>query len=376
MERIRLHRIDIRGFKSFDSKGEFLRLGDLTVLIGANGAGKSNLVSLFALLQSFTSRQLQNWVGRQGFAQRVLHYGADHTPHIFLSLEFKAEHFTSSYHIQLSHVPGDQLVITNEAEAHTRTDMRPHPEDPFRLNEPNPGYDADNGYRRESNVFAGSRSAAVLEGCRAYQFHDTAPRSTVRNNGPVADHITLHADGGNLAAFLYQLKAAHPNNYRRIVQYLRRLVPSFHDFVLVPPAINPNYIKLNWTSDGEHTFGPEALSDGTVRLACLLTLLLQPDEQLPRVMVIDEPELGLHPAALHMLAGLLNKAARKIQVILATQSAALLDAIEPEQTVVIEYDTERRASIIQHKTREGLQEWLKDYTLGELWEKNVLGGRP
>lgn len=211
-----------------------------------------------------------------------------------------------------------------------------------------------------------------------YHFHDTSDSSAVRRSGNLADNEILKADASNLAAFLYRIQKTHPENYQKIISVIRLAAPFFSDFHLRPNPLNPEKIQLEWLQrDSDYLFLPSQLSDGTLRFICLATALLQPD--LPPTFLFDEPELGLHPYALTLLARLLRDAVDqhgrpRRQVIVSTQSALLLNAFSPEEIIVVERaDGE---SIFTRLSSQELSEWLEDYTLGELWQKNILGGRP
>ncbi len=183
-------------------------------------------------------------------------------------------------------------------------------------------------------------------------------------------------DAGNLAAILYRLRRQDTSPaYKRIVGTIRQIAPFFEDFELQPTGPGDKEIILNWRDkDSDEIFGPHQLSDGTLRALSLITLLLQPVEDLPDLIIVDEPELGLHPVAKHIVAGLLKKASYHCQVIVATQSSSLVDAFEPDDVIVV--DRVDRQSTFRRLDAESLQEWLKEYTLGQLWEKNVFGGGP
>jgi predicted ATPase len=134
-------------------------------------------------------------------------------------------------------------------------------------------------------------------------------------------------------------------------------------------------IQLEWRQkDSDYPFLASHLSDGTLRFMCLATALLQPSP--PATMLFDEPELGLHPYALTLLANLFKQAAKGTsqQVIVSTQSAQLVNEFEPEDIVVVERT--QGESVFGRLESAKLSGWLEDYTLGELWQKNVFGGGP
>ena len=153
------------------------------------------------------------------------------------------------------------------------------------------------------------------------------------------------------------------------------MAPFFDDFSLRPDPLNEDSLRIAWRhKDSDQYFGAASLSDGTLRFIVVATLFLQPQRYRPAAIVIDEPELGLHPAAIAMLAALVKQAAVETQVILSTQSALLLDHFEPEDVLVA--DRVDNATRLSRVDAGRLSEWLEDYSLGQLWEKNEFGGRP
>jgi predicted ATPase len=206
-----------------------------------------------------------------------------------------------------------------------------------------------------------------------YHFHDTSLSAGVRRQKPINDNDVLRPDAENLAVFLYRMRAMNPGNYNQIRGVVRLAAPFFDDFKLRPVPTNPDLIQLEWLqTNSDYPFRANQLSEGMLRFICLATALLQPERP---AMLFDDPELGLHPYALALLAGLLKKAAQQgKQVIVSTQSAPLLNEFEPNDVVVVE--RHQGESIFRRLEPTGLSEWLEEYTLGELWQKNVLGGRP
>lgn len=134
-------------------------------------------------------------------------------------------------------------------------------------------------------------------------------------------------------------------------------------------------IALRWREAGhDEDFNCHQLSDGSLRFIALATLLLQPESNLPAIVIIDEPELGLHPYAITLLASMIHHASQYRQVIVATQSPALLDHFQPDDVIVVERPG--RETEFKRLEPAALAEWLEEYTLSELWDKNVFGGRP
>jgi predicted ATPase len=216
----------------------------------------------------------------------------------------------------------------------------------------------------------------VLNACRVFHFHDTSATARIRQFCYVGDDRRLMSDAGNLSAVLYRLRNKDDAlAYRRILTLIRRIAPFFSDFELEPTGVGDKDIILNWRQKGsDQLFGPHQLSDGTLRAMALITLLQQPMEDLPDLIVVDEPELGLHPTAKTIIAALFQKVSHHCQVIVATQSAEFLDGFNAEDVIVVERDEKESKFLRQDGAR--LQEWLEEYSMGQLWEKNVLGGGP
>lgn len=371
--RQQLARLDLRGYKTIREL-DGLELGAITVLIGANGAGKSNFISFFRLLSWMTTPpgELQFYVGKAGGASTLLHGGPSVTPQMEATLTFRTIQGTNQYHMRLFHGARDTLVFAEErfrfAPSHLKgeanwSDLRAgHTE--ARLIE-RAAHEGKPGVTARTIL-------GLLRRCVVYQFHNTSETARIRQRWNVDDNRLLKEDGANMAAVLYRLRETKPRHYQRIVETLRMVAPFFADFVLEP---SDGTILLQWRERHfDMVFGPHQASDGTIRTMALLTLLLQPEEDLPTVIILDEPELGLHPYAIEVLAGLLRGISSKVQVILATQSTTLVDQFEAAEVVVV--DRANGASSFTRLSAEPLREWLTAYSLAELWEKNVIGGRP
>jgi predicted ATPase len=362
-------RVLLNGFKSIRSMD--LELRPLNVLIGPNGGGKSNFVSFFWMLHEMSGGRLQLYVASEGRAHSVLHYGSKRTPEMSATLEFGKDQREYVYKQRLMYVPEDALAFAEE-KLGSRTLDGP--------GAPTPPTDLGAGYR-ESRVSEeagrGNNWASYLQhllnGCRVYHLHDTSATARARQACYVGNDRWLTPDAGNVAAMLYRFKAKEPGPvYRRILGTIQQVAPFFADFELEPTGMQ---VILNWKDKySDEILGPHQLSDGTLRFIALATLLLQPQALLPEVIVLDEPELGLHPAALNLLAGMLRSVAHHCQVIVATQSPALVDCFAIEDVIVV--DRREGQSSFERLSEERLKEWLEEYTLGQLWEKNVVGGGP
>jgi predicted ATPase len=368
-----LHRLTLTGFKTIKKLVD-LELGPVNILIGPNGAGKSNFVSFFRMLNRMMMPpgNLQLYVARTGGASTLLHGGAGLTPQIEAGLTFKAIKGQNKYHFRLFHAAQDTLIFAEEELLYA----------PKRLKSDEATWLSLGAGQRESNLIARAHKKSAsrtprtlwsfLADCVVHQFHNTSETARIRQRSPLSDNLHLSEDGANLAPFLLRIREQHPAHYERITGTVRQIAPFFADFVLEPEG---DTLLLRWREFGNDVvFGPHQASDGTLRAMALVALLLQPTNELPAVIILDEPELGLHPRAISILAGLLLGVSSHSQVIVATQSPVLLDHFEPEQVIVAERDGAE--SVFRRLDAGKLASWLEEYTMSELWDKNVLGGRP
>lgn len=362
-----LEQITIKGYKSIRELENF-PLAPLNVLIGANGSGKTNFISAFKLLNQIVEENLQVFVSQQGGANTLLHFGQKTTEEIVLDLQFGS----NGYNCTLVPAAGDTLVFASEQVWFH--DKARHPR---------PYVETLGGGQRETRLLEVSRFSKyttiadyvlqAIRSWRVYHFHDTSAGAKVKQRGDINDNEVLRADASNLAAFLYLLRETQETHYRQIVATIRMVAPFFDDFRLRPDPHNREKIQLEWREVGSDAyFNAHVLSDGTLRFMCLATLLLQPN--LPSTILIDEPELGLHPYAITVLASLLRSASKDTQVIVSTQSVPLVNQFNPEDIIVV--DRRDNQSTFTRLGEKDLAGWLDDYGMGDLWEKNLLGGRP
>lgn len=367
-----LKRIRLKGYRSI--KEIDLELGPLNVLIGANGSGKSNFISFLNLLYGIADERLQLRVAVAGRAESLLHFGAKVTSEIDAELEFDSTEGQYAYRFRLTRTAGDALAFAEESlkfsPAPGKNGMAP---EVLRLGE---GH-AESKLRQAASEGSGAARSiwAALKSCRVFHFHDTSATAGVRRYSRIADNRQLTSDGSNLSAMLYAYRQVAPIAYRRIVSAIGKILPEFDDFVLEPDRLNSTEILLNWRKrDSDYIFGPHQFSDGTLRAMSILTLFLQPQRDLPELIVLDEPELGLHPYAVEIVQGVIRAAAISSQVVLATQSPSFIENLAPEEILVTE--TAQGGSTYSRLESAPLAHWLEDYTLGELWQQNVLGGGP
>lgn len=365
----RLKEIKISGYKSLgtDTQPINLEMGNLNIIIGANGAGKSNFISFFQMLANMMTGALQIYVGKNGSSESLLQFGSKRTKMISASLVFQNDNFTNTYEFSLVKAVNDTLIFAEEAisDGKNRFELSSGQKESFLLT--------------DKASHASERAVrAILSGCKTFQFHDTSSEAHIRSATNIDNNRFLMSDGGNVAAYLYMLKKKHEQYYNRIVDHVRYVMPSFHDFFLEPQILNPQWIKLQWIEKGnnEYVFGPEHFSDGALRFIALATLFLQPPELLPQVVFVDEPELGLHPQAIDVLASMVQMATKHTQVIMATQSPRLLDSFECKDIIVAEKDRETGCTVLNRLDEDDVKAWLEDYSLSQVWEKNIIGGQP
>ena len=322
---------------------------------------------MFAFLRAIRDGKLRDYVTMAGGAEKLLHFGSKTTKEIYFDLSFARG--ASRYELRLSPTQDDGLYPSYEL-AHSpslKSGLSPlHQgrEAGISSPRPNPCPDVE---ELERMVWE------HLGLWRVYHVHDTSSSSPIRKTAKVDDNEFLRPDGSNLAAFLYYLQQKHEESYDLIRRTVQRVAPFFDDFQLKPLRLKPDDIKLEWRhKKSDQYFDVSSLSDGTLRFIALTTLFLQPER--PPVILVDEPELGLHPYAIGMLASLIRQASIDTQMIVSTQSSLLLDYFKPEDVLVA--DRVEGGTQLKHLRPSDLAKWLEDYSLGQLWEKNELGGRP
>ncbi len=350
-----LDRIKIRGYKSIRELD--LPLGPINILIGSNGAGKSNFISFFKLVNNIYEQRLQSYTKQVG-AENLLYYGLKKTQEVFSSLVFSDNAYTFSLH------PKDDggMFIAKEVSWYRYSDW---------------GSQSSNIEESEiktSTLMRNNYLQQYLQSYKIYHFHDTSKGSPLRSSAKVNDNRVLREDGGNLPAYLYLMQQKYPKTLKRIESVVRSVMPYFERFDLEPQALDGS-IELVWNDVDapDKYFSAHDLSDGSIRFIALAALLLQPE--LPKIIIIDEPELGLHPVAVTMLAGMIHSAAaRGCQIIVSTQSVNLINNFEAEDIVTV--DRRDGQSVFNRLSKDSLKSWIEDYTLGELWMKSVINGQP
>ncbi len=374
----RLESIRIRGFRSLGDV-TLSGLGNANVLIGANGSGKSSFMRFFDMLSwMLKSRSLGQFVERYGGADDQLYGGSRTTPAMQAEMTLETGQGRNDYRFTLARAQPDRLIFTEEEYRFSRRDSASLAH----------WTSLGGGGHREALIVEAAHGKSghpeadkttaraivhLLRNCVVHQFHDTPDTSNFKNSRDVQDNNTLRSDGGNLAAVLYRLEYEDHARFERICRHISRILPVFDRF-----QIEESYgkVQLRWKARGANqTFGAHLTSDGSLRFFALVTLLNLPREMLPDVLLLDEPELGLHPTAVALIGNMIRSLSRDIQIIVATQSPLLVDVFGLEEIFVLE--AEDGATTFRRLATGDFRDWLDDgFAPGELWQKNLLGGRP
>ena len=343
-----ISKLTIKGYKSIRNLEDF-ELRNLNILIGPNGGGKSNFLSFFELLKTTGTAFWTDYVKKIGNIDRIFNFGIKNTPAIYVKIIWEDKKF-----LNLNIKPDGDNFLYIESEG---------TEGPL-----------DKTYDKMSvHLYFKKIDPLIRKNFLIYHLNDTSDFATIKRLYTKRDYEYLRPDGSNLAAFLLFLKKKHKKEYQNIRETVQLAAPFFDDFLLRDSLDNPDETLLEWHQKGsDYPFHPSQISDGILRFICLATALLQPNP--PSTILLDEPELGLHPYALTLLAGLMLKASKQTQVIVSTQSAALIDNFKPEDIVVVE--RHNGESVFKRLKKTDLDVWLEDYSLGDLWQRNVFGGRP
>lgn len=353
-----LSRITIYGYKSIQSCD--VSFGKINVLIGSNGSGKSNFISAFSLIQSILSKNLQVTVAQSGI-NTLFYKGRKGTDEIAFEMNFG----DYSYGFNLVSTDDNRLIFKKEFFGYLGNVSN------IACDNNEAMWDVGTHNQIDQYVIP----ILKQQNWRVYHFHDTGRSAKVKQEHNISNNKFLMFDAANLAAFLYRLKKNYTKNYDEIVQTIRLIDPYFGDFVLNPQKGNEELIVLKWyQKECEDVLYASQLSDGTLRFICLATLLLQPQVLQPETIIIDEPELGLHPYAITIFAEMVKQLSNEKQIIISTQSVELLNEFDVDDVIVV--DRDENGTKFKHLNDDDLKKWLEeDYALGDLWKKNIFGGR-
>ena len=364
----------IQGFRSF-ADVSITSLPKATVFIGPNGSGKTNFIKFFAMMSFMQDRELRDFVAHQGGADDQLFGGSDQTPSLSAEVSLRTESGRIDYKFTLAHTADDRFFFAEEAFRFGSTELT-NSTDWRYLGR---GHSEAAIVERAKPGVSQRRSTAAREAARRIvnffdicAIHDTSSSLAIRGSCEIEDNSHLHVSATNLAAVLYRLEQEDIRRYERICQQIRRILPGFDRFFLEE---NSNRVQLRWRAKWSNkTIGTHITSDGSLRFFALVTLLNLPSEMLPEVLLIDEPEVGLHPAAVSLIGEMIKSIATERQVIVTTQSPRLVDVFEIDEILVL--DLHEGQTLVRHLSSDDYQAWLSEYSSGDLWEKNLFGGRP
>ncbi|MDO8930560.1 MAG: AAA family ATPase, partial [Bacteroidota bacterium] len=340
-----LEYIKIEGFKSI--KTMELELKSINVLIGSNGSGKSNFIAFFRMVHAIFNRQLQRFVIEEK-PDNLLYFGRKTTESLYGKMIFtKDKKDNNAYLFKLNQTTEGGLFIHHEASGYNVVR-----DDDFKNY-----YETQNieeSLIPESNSFRNVYLQKYLKNLQIYHFHDTSSTSMLRKECDLADNLYMKPDGRNLPAFLYYLKIEHPKTFRRLEKTIQQVAPYIDHLLLEPSRLNKKEIELRWVekNDLQSSFSAYQFSDGTLRFIALATVLMQPEP--PAVIIIDEPELGLHPQSISKLAALIKSASAKTQIIISTQSVNLVDCFDPENIIAVDRSEEEKRSVFKRLESESL----------------------
>jgi predicted ATPase len=360
--------LEIKGYKSI--KNLELEMKPINILIGSNGVGKSNFVSFFKLINAIFNLRLQKFVQEEK-ADNLLYFGRKTTENLFGKLIFNSgNNNNNAYYFNLIQTKEGGLFFDKEGSGYNVG--RDNATTNYYVN-----YNLEESGISKNGSYRNNYLSNHLKNIQVFHFHDTSTTSFLRRECDINDNQYLKQDGRNLPAFLYLLKVNHPKIYIRIEKTIQTVAPYIEKFILEPSRLDENEIALRWVDKGdtESNFSAYQLSDGTLRFIALATLLMQPTP--PSVIIIDEPELGLHPFAIGKLAGMIKSTSNKSQIIVATQSPGLISKFEPEDVIVMDRSVEENQTVFSRLNSDDLNVWFEKFTLGDLWEQNIINsGQP
>jgi predicted ATPase len=399
--------IKIERFRTF--KKVELEMPRLAVLIGPNGGGKSNLLDLLMLMAEAGRGELAVGVNKRGGFRNIA-FGFDSSHEVRVEFRFREAlgQVSQTLTLPMSEAPEKEAldirfrvglrglgVNFRVSEEHLRVESPDGPADGLEIDRDERGTEFRKRIEsipmfeeqklvesvelaifqvRDKDKY--EESWAVLrqfQGMVFYRDIDVGPESPVRQPALVTTGIRLSPDGRNLSSALYSIQQEYPDVWGEILEILKTAYPGFAK-ITVPAGGGDGKVHLRWFEEPYQREGVTAnlLSDGTLKLLCLIAILMSPDP--PPLICIDEPELGLHPDWIKLVAEMLQSASARTQLIVATHSPQIVAGLDPEQVIVTEkIDGETNLTRLE---RRDLEKWLKDFNLSDLWLAGHLGGHP
>lgn len=356
-----LNSISVYGYKSIQKLEKF-KLSNVNILIGINGAGKSNIISIFKLLNNIYNRQLQSYTLKNNI-DSMFYMGTKNTKKITLEFEFNENR--NKYKVELQATNDNKVMIAKDTFDYYLSNSL------YKITENKLESDMSDAENIINSKNIAKHCLEPIKQWKVYHFHDTSDDSPIKRQCSNNDNLIFKPDASNIAAYIRMIYKEYKKHYKLLINTIQDVAPYFGDFIIR----DDENIQLEWVSkfDKDTALKANMLSDGTLRFICLAVLLLQPTDKMPDLILIDEPELGLHPYAIEKLAGLIRRLETK-QFIISTQSVEFLNYFSPDEIIVVE--NKNNQSEIKRLDSAQLEIWLKDYSLGELWNNYIIGGRP
>lgn len=379
-------RITIEGYRRLFNVQIDMRDRPLTVMIGANGVGKTSLLEIFSLLAASANAQLANKISELGGLPDIVTRDRANSIAISLSmsvpgyapldyqLEVALKGFT--YEIALETLTQQNNRHALEPFKHIDSrglDVKYFSTEDQKLLRPNWDHNpletslaqVPKMYQEPENI------RNRLASCTFYGALNVAPKSPVRLPQSMRPTSLPGANGEDLVSCLYYLRETDPERFEIIEDTLAATFPDFERLGFPPVAAGT--ITMTWKDKNfSKPIYMHQLSEGTLRFIWLITLLQSPG--LTAVTLIDEPEVSLHPELLRLLADMMREASQKTQLIVATHSDRLIRFLKPEEVLVC--DAEDGLTTMRWGDSFNLEHWLEEYSLDQVWAMNLMGGRP
>jgi len=390
-----IHSLQLQNFLSYGSEGEKIELQPLNVLIGTNASGKSNLIEAMGVLKA-TPTDLVAPIRQGGGISDFLWKGEKGTPtaKIEAILDYPERTMPLRYQISFTAV-GQRLEVVDEAieDKAPRNSSESVPFFYYRYDdwgrpiinviEDNEQQTRKLGHLRRKNIipdqsilsqrkdperypelsYLGNKFADI----GLYRNWQTGREAVFRKaqQTDLPEHPLLE-DGGNLGLVLNNLQ--YQLGSRQIIEKLQSFYEAAEELSI---KIYGGTVQIFIRETGLTLPIPATrLSDGTLRYLFLIALLLDPTP--PPLICIEEPEIGLHPDILPVVAEMLIEASQRTQLIVTTHSDALVSALSPESVLICDRDD--RGSHLRRLDPERLKKWLENYSLGDLWRSGEIGG--
>lgn len=361
-----IEQVIIKNYKSI--RDLELELNKINIFIGSNGVGKTNFISFFELVSKLYYQRLGSYTLEKGGIDNILYFGRKNSKNLYGLLDFDNN---NAFFFNIIPSQSNKGFIDYSGDYFNSYKVTNKNYEDW--NKKYWDRSVEESHLINHNEYRANYLKNYLRSFIVYHFHDTSNTSPMKQFCNIADNNILKTNGSNLAAYLYFIKLKHPKVFNKIEAVIRSIAPYFERFDLKPDRNNEQQIKLEWVENGSDMYmDGHSFSDGTLRFIALTTLLLQPEP--PKVIIIDEPELGLHPLAINIIAQMIKSASEESQIIVSTQSTNFVNNFEVEDIVVV--DRLYNQSVFKHLNKEELNAWLEDYTLGDIWEKNIIGGQP